>query len=140
MDRGSADAGHHRLKHWLGCAALLAAMSPGVALAQDAPYVNPPGRVAQLNYFEGPVSFAPAGYAASYPKMVGAVMSVFWTLAALAPLLVVYARRPSLGGWTRAEALLVVAFFTALKGAVLHKGGQQTLRGDGATCRRGTRA
>lgn len=36
MDRGSADAGHHRLKHWLGGAALLAAMSPGVALAQDA--------------------------------------------------------------------------------------------------------
>lgn len=50
--------------------------------------------------------------------VVGALMSVFWTLAALAPLLVVYARRPTLGGWTREEALLVVAFFTALKGAV----------------------
>lgn len=36
MDRGSADAGHHRLKHWLGGAAVLAAMTPGVALAQDA--------------------------------------------------------------------------------------------------------
>lgn len=36
MDRGSADAGHHRLKHWLGGAALLAAMSPTAALAQDA--------------------------------------------------------------------------------------------------------
>ena len=36
MDRGSADAGHHRLKHWLGGAALLAAMTPGAALAQDA--------------------------------------------------------------------------------------------------------
>ncbi|MBL8544976.1 MAG: lipid A deacylase LpxR family protein [Hyphomonadaceae bacterium] len=36
MDRGSVDAGHHRLKHWLGGAALLAAMSPGAALAQDA--------------------------------------------------------------------------------------------------------
>jgi lipid A 3-O-deacylase len=35
MDRGSADAGHHRLKHWLGGAAVLAAMSPGAALAQD---------------------------------------------------------------------------------------------------------
>ena len=36
MDRRSADAGHHRLKHWLGGAAVLAAMSPGVAIAQDA--------------------------------------------------------------------------------------------------------
>lgn len=36
MDRRSADAGHHRLKYWLGGAALLAAMSPGAALAQDA--------------------------------------------------------------------------------------------------------
>jgi len=43
-------------------AALVLALLPLVALAQDAPYVNPPGRVAQLNYFEGPVSFAPAGY------------------------------------------------------------------------------
>lgn len=36
MDRGSADAGHHRLKYWLSGAALLAAMSPQAALAQDA--------------------------------------------------------------------------------------------------------
>jgi lipid A 3-O-deacylase len=36
MDRGSADAGHHRLKYWLSGAALLAAMSPNAALAQDA--------------------------------------------------------------------------------------------------------
>ncbi|MBX3431565.1 MAG: lipid A deacylase LpxR family protein [Hyphomonadaceae bacterium] len=36
MDRGSAYAGHHRLKHWLGGAAVLAAVSPGAALAQDA--------------------------------------------------------------------------------------------------------
>jgi len=35
MDRGSADAGHHRLTHWLGGAAALAALSPGVAYAQD---------------------------------------------------------------------------------------------------------
>lgn len=36
MDRGSADAGHHRLKYWLSGAALLAAMTPNAALAQDA--------------------------------------------------------------------------------------------------------
>ena len=46
--------------------------------------------------------------------VLGAVMSVFWTAAALTPLVVVYARRPTLGGWTRDEALLVVAFFTIL--------------------------
>lgn len=50
--------------------------------------------------------------------VLGAVMSVFWTAAALTPLVVVYARRPTLGGWTRDEALLVVAFFTILKGAI----------------------
>jgi hypothetical protein len=35
MDRGQADAGHHRLKLWLGGAALLAACAPGAAFAQD---------------------------------------------------------------------------------------------------------
>ncbi len=42
---------------------LLAALCTGAdAFAQTADTVNPPGRVAQLNYFDGPVSFAPAGY------------------------------------------------------------------------------
>jgi lipid A 3-O-deacylase len=36
MDRGSADAGHHCLKLWLGGAAAFAALAPGAALAQDA--------------------------------------------------------------------------------------------------------
>jgi lipid A 3-O-deacylase len=35
MDRGQADAGHHRLTRWLAGAAILAAISPGLALAQD---------------------------------------------------------------------------------------------------------
>jgi hypothetical protein len=37
MDRGQADAGHHRLKHWLGGAAVLAAFAPAAALAEDRP-------------------------------------------------------------------------------------------------------
>lgn len=49
---------------------------------------------------------------------LGALLSAFWTAAAVTPLLVVYARRPTLGGWTRDEALLVVGFFTLLKGAI----------------------
>lgn len=49
---------------------------------------------------------------------LGAVLSAFWTAAALTPLLVLYGRRPTLGGWTRGEALVVVAFFTMLKGAI----------------------
>jgi lipid A 3-O-deacylase len=36
MDRGSADAGHHRLKYWLGGAAIAAALAPSAAFAQDA--------------------------------------------------------------------------------------------------------
>jgi lipid A 3-O-deacylase len=36
MDRGSADAGHHRLKAWASGAVLLAAMTPAAAFAQDA--------------------------------------------------------------------------------------------------------
>ena len=35
MDRGQADAGHHRLTRWLAGAAIIAAISPGMALAQD---------------------------------------------------------------------------------------------------------
>lgn len=50
--------------------------------------------------------------------LLGALLSVFWSGAAVTPLLVVYTRRPTLGGWTRPEALLVVAFFTLLKGVI----------------------
>jgi hypothetical protein len=35
MDRGQADTGHHRLKRWLAGAALIAAVTPGVAFAQN---------------------------------------------------------------------------------------------------------
>ena len=35
MDRGQADAGHHRLTRWLAGAAIVAAMTPAAALAQE---------------------------------------------------------------------------------------------------------
>lgn len=63
---------------------------------------------------------ASAAQAAQYRVdfMLGAALSVFWSAAAITPLLVLYSRRTTLGGWTRAEALIVVAFFTGLKGAI----------------------
>lgn len=49
---------------------------------------------------------------------IEAVMSLFWTAAALIPLLALYERRPTIAGWSRGEALVVVGFFTALKGVL----------------------
>lgn len=45
-------------------------------------------------------------------------MSLFWTGTALVPLLAIYERRPTIAGWSQAEALIVVGFFTALKGVL----------------------
>lgn len=50
--------------------------------------------------------------------LVEAFMSLFWTGTALIPLLALYESRPSIAGWSRDEALLVVGFFTALKGVL----------------------
>jgi ABC-2 type transport system permease protein len=50
--------------------------------------------------------------------VLDAVMSFFWTASALVPLLVLYGQRTSVAGWTWPEALLVVAWFTLLKGVL----------------------
>jgi len=50
--------------------------------------------------------------------VLGAVLSAFWTAAAVTPLVVIFGQRATLGGWTRDEALVVVGFFTLLKGAI----------------------
>lgn len=50
--------------------------------------------------------------------VLDAVMSLFWTASALVPLLVLFEQRPTLAGWTWPEALLVVAWFTILKGVL----------------------
>jgi ABC-2 type transport system permease protein len=47
-----------------------------------------------------------------------AFMSLFWTASALVPLLVLYGQRTTVAGWTWPEALLVVAWFTLLKGVL----------------------
>jgi ABC-2 type transport system permease protein len=45
-----------------------------------------------------------------------AVLSLFWTATAIIPLVVLYDQRAQVAGWTRPEALVVVAWFTCLKG------------------------
>lgn len=46
------------------------------------------------------------------------LMSLFWTATAIIPLMVLYGQRPSVSGWTWPEALIVVAWFTVLKGVL----------------------
>jgi ABC-2 type transport system permease protein len=50
--------------------------------------------------------------------VLDAVMSLFWTGSALVPLMVLYAQRATVAGWAWPEALLVVAWFTLLKGVL----------------------
>jgi ABC-2 type transport system permease protein len=45
-----------------------------------------------------------------------AVLAFFWSGAAIIPLLVLYNQRALVAGWTEPEALIVVAWFTVLKG------------------------
>ena len=49
---------------------------------------------------------------------IQAVMSLFWTASAIVPLIVLFQQRPSVAGWSRDEALVVVAWFTVLKGVL----------------------
>lgn len=50
--------------------------------------------------------------------LIDAVMSLFWTASALVPLLVLFGQRKTVVGWTWPEALIVVAWFTVLKGVL----------------------
>jgi ABC-2 type transport system permease protein len=50
--------------------------------------------------------------------VIDGFMSLFWTGSALVPLLVLYAQRTTVAGWTWPEALLVVGWFTLLKGVL----------------------
>jgi ABC-2 type transport system permease protein len=48
--------------------------------------------------------------------IVGGLMTLFWLFWNLVPMVVVWGHRPEVAGWTLPEALLVVAWFTLLKG------------------------
>lgn len=58
---------------------------------------------------------------------VAAIMSIFWLATSLVPLLVLFQQRGTVAGWTWSEALLVVAWFTVLKG-VLEGGVEPSLQ------------
>jgi ABC-2 type transport system permease protein len=47
--------------------------------------------------------------------LIGAFMAIFWMAWNLGPMLVIWARRPTVAGWTLPEALLVTAWFMLLK-------------------------
>lgn len=68
---------------------------------------------------------------------VSGVMSLFWTATALVPLLVLFQERQTVAGWTWHEALLVVAWFTVLKG-VLEGGIEPALQNVVEHIRKGT--
>jgi ABC-2 type transport system permease protein len=48
--------------------------------------------------------------------IIDGIISLFWTATALAPLLVVFRERQTIAGWSFAEALLVIGWFTLLQG------------------------
>jgi viologen exporter family transport system permease protein len=48
--------------------------------------------------------------------LVDGFVSLVWTTLGLVPLLIAFRSRPALSGWTLDEALVVVAWFTLLKG------------------------
>jgi ABC-2 type transport system permease protein len=64
-------------------------------------------------------------------------LSLFWIAVSLVPLLVLFGQRREVAGWTWPEALLVVAWFTCLKG-VLEGGIQPALEAVVEHIRRGT--
>jgi len=53
-----------------------------------------------------------------YDFLIEGGISVFWTVTALVPLVVVFQRGASIAGWTFGEALLVTGWFTLLQGAL----------------------
>jgi ABC-2 type transport system permease protein len=50
--------------------------------------------------------------------VVDGFMSLIWTSLGLIPLVIAFHARPSMGGWNVYEALVVVAWFTLLKGVL----------------------
>lgn len=50
--------------------------------------------------------------------LIDGAISLFWMGTALAPLFVVFQERQSIAGWTFAEALLVIGWFTLLQGVL----------------------
>ena len=69
--------------------------------------------------------------------IINAALSLVWTATALVPLAVLFRQRQTIAGWSWPEALLVVAWFTVLKG-VLDGAIQPALTGVVERIRKGT--
>jgi ABC-2 type transport system permease protein len=50
--------------------------------------------------------------------VIDGLMALFWTATAVVPLMVLYDQRKSIAGWSWPEALIVVAWFTLLRGVL----------------------
>ncbi len=50
--------------------------------------------------------------------LVGGVLALFWTTWSIVPILVVFRGRGAIAGWTFEEALVVVGWFTLMKGVL----------------------
>ena len=50
--------------------------------------------------------------------VVDGAMALFWTATAIVPLMVLFQQRTQVAGWTWAEALIVVSWFTVLRGVL----------------------
>lgn len=50
--------------------------------------------------------------------ILDALMTLFWTGSSLVPLVVLFHQRSDIGGWAWPQALLVVGFFTMLRGLI----------------------
>lgn len=61
---------------------------------------------------------ASAGMAYRGDFLLEGVMSIGWLLITLMPLYVLYSDRAAVGGWTMPEALVVLAYFTGVKGVL----------------------
>jgi ABC-2 type transport system permease protein len=53
-----------------------------------------------------------------YDFLIDGVLSVFWTITALVPLVVIFHDRPTVAGWSFPAALLVTGWFTLLEGVI----------------------
>ena len=49
---------------------------------------------------------------------IDGLLSVFWTVTALMPLVVIFQQRSSVAGWSFGEALMVTGWFTLLQGVI----------------------
>jgi ABC-2 type transport system permease protein len=50
--------------------------------------------------------------------LVGGVLALFWTSWSIVPIVVVFQGRPAVAGWSFEEALVVVGWFTLMKGVL----------------------